>query len=209
MICWTIHSSRSISAFGMIINHNNNNNNNYVPFGRCTTKTIHSLVFEKKKKIWISSGCLHHHHRPKPTIGMNSLRSSGSSSSSSTSLSAWKNVDWEEMDSILDDYEELGREGSGLLVMDVRNEDEVAFTGQLSPNTKTLPLPLILQANVFALEENEFEELCGFPKPSPEETLVFSCAAGIRSVSAARMAAQSGYTRLINYTGGANEWFTR
>jgi rhodanese-related sulfurtransferase len=134
---------------------------------------------------------------------------SRSSSSRDSSLSAMKNIGWEEMDSILDDYEELGREGSGMLVMDVRNEDEVAYTGQLSPNTKTLPLPLIMQANVFALEEDEFEELCGFPKPSPEETLVFSCAAGIRSVHAAKMAAQAGYTRLINYTGGANEWFTR
>ena len=93
--------------------------------------------------------------------------------------------------------------------MDVRNEDEVAYTGKLSPNTKTLPLPEIMQYNVFAMDEDEFEETCGFPKPTLEETLVFSCAAGIRSVHAAKFAANSGYSKLINYTGGANEWFTR
>jgi rhodanese-related sulfurtransferase len=37
--------------------------------------------------------------------------------------------------------------------------------------------------------------------------LVFSCAAGIRSVHAAQFAAQNGYTKLVNYKGGANEWF--
>ncbi len=113
------------------------------------------------------------------------------------------------MDSILDEYEELGREESGMIVMDVRNEDEIAHTGQLSPNTKTLPLPAIMQYNLFAMPEDEFEEMCGFPKPTPDETLVFSCAAGIRSVHAAKFAAAAGYSKLVNYAGGANEWFTR
>jgi rhodanese-related sulfurtransferase len=120
-----------------------------------------------------------------------------------------QNIGWEEMDSILDEYEELGREQSGMIVMDVRNEDEVAYTGKLSPNTKTLPLPAIMQYNVFAMDEDEFEETCGFAKPALDETLVFSCAAGIRSVHAAKFAANAGYSKLINYTGGANEWFTR
>jgi rhodanese-related sulfurtransferase len=109
-----------------------------------------------------------------------------------------KHIGWEEMDSILDEYEELGREESGVIVLDVRNEDEIAYTGQLSPNTKTLPLPAIMQYN-----------LCGFPKPTPDETLVFSCAAGIRSVHAAKFAAAAGYSKLVNYVGGANEWFNR
>lgn len=129
--------------------------------------------------------------------------------SSGSSEPVLKHIGWEEMDSILDEYEELGREQSGMIVMDVRNEDEVAYTGQLSPNTKTLPLPAIMQYNVFAMDEDEFEETCGFAKPALDETLVFSCAAGIRSVHAAKFAANAGYSKLINYTGGANEWFTR
>merc|ERR1719428_988533 len=91
-----------------------------------------------------------------------------------------KNVGLEEMDDLINDYEERGREETGMIIMDVRNEDEVQYTGKLSPNTITLPLPAIMQYNIFALPEDEFEELCGFEKPTLDETLVFSCAAGIR-----------------------------
>ena len=118
-----------------------------------------------------------------------------------------KHIGREEMKAILNDYEELGREESGFVVLDVRNPDEIAYTGQLSPNTHTVPLPAIMQMNLFQLEEDEFEDVCGFPKPSPDETIVFSCAAGIRSVHAANFAAQAGYSNLVNYMGGANEWF--
>jgi rhodanese-related sulfurtransferase len=120
-----------------------------------------------------------------------------------------KHIGWEEMDALIDEFEELGREESGLVIMDVRNSDEIASTGKLSPNTITLPLGAIMQYNVFALDEDDFEDMCGFAKPTPDETLVFSCAAGVRSVHAANFAAQSGYTKLVNYAGGANEWFTR
>lgn len=112
-----------------------------------------------------------------------------------------------EMKQIIDEYSEAGREGSGYLVLDVRFEDEVAMTGKLAPNVITLPLPLIMQANVFSMDPDEFEDACGFPKPELDETIVFSCAAGIRSQQAAFFAAKSGYTNLINYAGGANEWF--
>ena len=112
------------------------------------------------------------------------------------------------MEEILEDYEEGGREESGYVVMDVREEHEIQFTGKLSPNTLTLPLQKLMRYNVFALPEDEFEEICGFEKPSMDETMVFSCAAGIRSVHAANFAAESGYSKLVNYMGGANEWFS-
>uniref|UniRef100_A0A7S1D809 Rhodanese domain-containing protein n=1 Tax=Cyclophora tenuis TaxID=216820 RepID=A0A7S1D809_CYCTE len=119
-----------------------------------------------------------------------------------------KHVGRVEMKAIVEDYEELGREGSGFIVMDVRNPDEINYTGKLSPNTLTVPLPAIMQMNLFELEAKEFEEVCGFAKPMLEETIVFSCAAGIRSVHAANIAAQAGYSNLVNYMGGANEWFS-
>ena len=84
---------------------------------------------------------------------------------------------------------------------------EVAQSGKLSPNTITLPLSLIGNQNVFGMDEDEFEIVCGFPKPSPDETLVFSCAAGIRSKNACAYAAQNGYSKLVNYMGGAYDWF--
>ncbi|CAJ1961927.1 unnamed protein product [Cylindrotheca closterium] len=117
------------------------------------------------------------------------------------------NIDKDEMEEIVEDYEKGGREESGYLIMDVREEHEIASTGKLSPNTITFPLQKVAQYDAFSLDEFEFEEIYGFQKPTPDETLVFSCAAGIRSVHAARFAAQHGYTKLVNYMGGAYEWF--
>eukprot|EP00531_Pseudo-nitzschia_arenysensis_P020041 CAMPEP_0116123070 /NCGR_PEP_ID=MMETSP0329-20121206/4550_1 /TAXON_ID=697910 /ORGANISM="Pseudo-nitzschia arenysensis, Strain B593" /LENGTH=136 /DNA_ID=CAMNT_0003616957 /DNA_START=313 /DNA_END=723 /DNA_ORIENTATION=- len=117
------------------------------------------------------------------------------------------NVDKEGMEEIVEDYEQGGREESGYVVMDVREESEVAQSGKVSPNTITLPLSLIGSQNVFAMDDDEFEIVCGFPKPTPDETLVFSCAAGVRSKNACAYAAQAGYTKLVNYMGGAYEWF--
>lgn len=148
-----------------------------------------------------------------PTSGSRLARAVGTTTTqrfmSSGEQVQLKNIGWEEMDSIVDNYEELGREESGMIVLDVRNEDEVAMTGKVSPNTITLPLPAIMQYDLFAMDDDEFEDLCGFKKPSPDETIVLTCAAGIRSVHAANFAARNGYSNLVNYMGGANEWFTR
>jgi rhodanese-related sulfurtransferase len=113
----------------------------------------------------------------------------------------------EQMEEIIEDYESGGREESQYCIIDVRTEEEVYSTGKISENVYTLPVQVIMQAKVFDMDPEEFEEFCNFPKPTFDETIVFTCAAGMRSVSACHFAAQSGYTKLINYSGGANEWF--
>jgi rhodanese-related sulfurtransferase len=113
-----------------------------------------------------------------------------------------------QMEEILDDYENGGREESQYCIIDVRTEEEVQATGKLGENVYTLPVQVIMQSKVFELDPEAFEELCQFPKPTMDETIVFSCAAGIRSVYACQFAAQAGYTKLVNYAGGANEWFS-
>mmetsp|Transcript_53927 Transcript_53927/g.60255 ORF Transcript_53927/g.60255 Transcript_53927/m.60255 type:complete len:218 (-) Transcript_53927:269-922(-) len=118
------------------------------------------------------------------------------------------NIGKGEMEEIIEDYEEGGREDSGYVVMDVREKYEIEGTGKVSPNTHTLPLSIIGQDLVFDMDEDQFEITCGFPKPTPDETLVFTCAAGIRSTNACSYASQSGYTKLVNYKGGAYDWFT-
>ena len=127
-------------------------------------------------------------------------------SGSGDSMPQIRQIGKADMADILEDYE-TGRAESGYIVMDVRGDDEVMYTGKVSPGTITLPLPIIMQQNVFALEDEQFEEICGFEKPALDETLVFTCAAGIRSQHAAYSAAQAGYSNLVNYAGGANEWF--
>lgn len=94
------------------------------------------------------------------------------------------------------------------VVIDVRTEPEIYSTGKLAESVHTLPLQVIMQANVFAMDPDEFEEMCGFRKPDLDQTLVFSCAAGVRSTYACSYAAQAGYSKLVNYMGGANDWFS-
>ncbi|GAX28223.1 hypothetical protein FisN_41Lu018 [Fistulifera solaris] len=118
-----------------------------------------------------------------------------------------KHVGKEEMRKILNGYEENGREASGCVVIDVRTEEEVYSTGKLSPSVHTLPVQVIMQANVFQMDPDDFEDYCGFAKPTVDETIVFSCAAGVRSVYACQFAAKAGYSNLINYVGGSHEWF--
>lgn len=116
-----------------------------------------------------------------------------------------RHINKAQMGELLQDYE--GDNAQNLVVMDVRTEPEVYQTGPLSESIHTLPVQVILQQKVFELEAEDFEALCGFSKPDPDQTLVFTCAAGVRSVYACHMAAQAGYGNLINYTGGSNEWF--
>ena len=63
------------------------------------------------------------------------------------------------------------------------------------------------QQGAFNLEDDDFEEAFGFSKPKESDTLVFTCKAGIRSQQAAQFAAMSGYKDLVNYMGGADDWF--
>ena len=118
-----------------------------------------------------------------------------------------RNIGKSEMQEILEDYSEAGREESQYCVIDVRTDEEVYYTGKLAKNVYTLPIQVIMSTNAFNMEEDDFEDAFGFQKPQLDETIVFTCAAGIRSVYACQAAAACGYTNLINYTGGANEWF--
>jgi rhodanese-related sulfurtransferase len=83
----------------------------------------------------------------------------------------------------------------------------VAQTGKLDEVVYTLPLPYIVEG-ALTMDEDDFEEQFGFVKPSVEETLVFSCKAGVRAASAAKLAEAAGYTDILVYDGGSNEWFS-
>jgi rhodanese-related sulfurtransferase len=129
-------------------------------------------------------------------------------SSTSSDVPEIKHIGKEKMQELIENYENVGREKSLCVVIDVRTEEEVYSTGKLSPSVHTLPVQVIMQANVFQMDPDEFEDFCGFEKPKPDETVVFSCAAGIRSVYACNFASQAGYSKLVNYAGGSNEWFS-
>ena len=116
-------------------------------------------------------------------------------------------IDKSAMKEIIDDVENSSREESGYCVIDVRGQDEVAFTGKLSEVVNTLPLPMIAEG-ALAMDEEDFQDTFGFEKPSLDETIVFTCKAGIRSQHAAQLAKMAGYTDLVDYKGGSDEWFS-
>ncbi|GKY98558.1 hypothetical protein MPSEU_000812600 [Mayamaea pseudoterrestris] len=118
-------------------------------------------------------------------------------------------IDKGDLQDILESLQASGREGSGYCVMDVRNPDEVSATGPLGPSVNNLPLSLIVNGNIFSKSEEEFEAVAQFTKPSLDEMLVFSCAAGKRSAMASLAAAEAGYSNILNYSGGANDWFNK
>eukprot|EP00956_Cyclotella_meneghiniana_P017641 scaffold28929_cov71-Cyclotella_meneghiniana.AAC.19 len=113
----------------------------------------------------------------------------------------------EAMEEIIEDVANGGREDSGYVIMDVRGHDEIAQTGKLDDVVHTLPLPYIVEG-ALSMDDDDFEEQFGFVKPSLDETLVFTCKAGIRSASAAKLAQMAGYTDILDYAGGSNEWFS-
>ena len=130
------------------------------------------------------------------------------SSSSSSSPPQITSIDKAQMNEIIQIVEEESEEGeSSYVIIDVRNVDEINYTGKLSPVVQTLPLPYIVQNGVFNMGGEDFEDQFGFVKPDLDKTVVFSCKAGIRSMHAAQFAIQAGYTNVVNYMGGADEWF--
>jgi len=111
------------------------------------------------------------------------------------------------MTEIIEDVSATSREESGYVIIDVRGHDEIAYTGKLDDCVETLPLPYIAQG-ALAMEEEDFKAEFGFDKPRMDETIVFSCKAGIRSQQAGQLAKMAGYTDILDYAGGSNEWLS-
>ncbi|KAL9181143.1 hypothetical protein ACHAXT_009948 [Thalassiosira profunda] len=120
---------------------------------------------------------------------------------------AIQRIDRAAMTEIIDDVANSSREESGYVVIDVRGEDEIRATGKLNDCVETLPLPYIAEG-ALAMDDEDFEERFGFVKPALDETLVFSCKAGIRSQHAGQFAKMAGYTNIVDYMGGSDEWFS-
>lgn len=109
------------------------------------------------------------------------------------------------MEEILSQLE--GDNSDNYVVIDVRGVDEIMMgTGTMSDKVRILPLPQITAMAAFDMDEKSFEAQFNFPKPSADDTLVMTCKM-CRSQQAAQIAAMSGYKKLINYTGGADDWF--
>ena len=120
------------------------------------------------------------------------------------------NIYKEKMTEILSHVENgTGGGTTNYVIIDVRGNEEIMMgTGLMNEKVHILPLPQITMMNAFDMDDKSFESQFNFPKPNvDDDTLVFTCKMGGRSQQAAQIAAMSGYKNIINYTGGADDWF--
>lgn len=87
-------------------------------------------------------------------------------------------------------------------LIDVREPSEYA-QGYIPT---ALNIPYKSSPGALGLDEEEFSELFGFPKPPTDGTLVFYCLGGVRSTAAEILADTFGYQKRMNYTGSYKDW---
>ncbi|XP_075232771.1 thiosulfate sulfurtransferase/rhodanese-like domain-containing protein 3 isoform X2 [Lycorma delicatula] len=89
-------------------------------------------------------------------------------------------------------------------VIDVREQDELKETGKI-PGSLNIPLGEISKA-LNIMNDEEFKCTYGLSRPSVEDTLIFSCRSGKRSLMALDEALKLGYKNSLNFAGGWMEW---
>ncbi|XP_058055228.1 rhodanese domain-containing protein CG4456 isoform X3 [Anopheles bellator] len=89
------------------------------------------------------------------------------------------------------------------LLIDVRNPDELAETGQI-PTSINIPLPQLEEG--LKLGEAEFKAKFGRDKPVPGAEIIFHCKMGGRAQRAADLAGSLGFSNARNYKGSWTEW---
>lgn len=106
-------------------------------------------------------------------------------------------VTFEEVKKLSDNPED------GRLIVDVREPHELQKSG-IIPNS--INIPFSTAPDAWFLPPDSFEDRFGIEKPSEDTELVFSCKAGIRGNSAARIAREAGYGKVKSYEGSWIDW---
>ncbi|KAJ8985658.1 hypothetical protein NQ317_015154 [Molorchus minor] len=103
-------------------------------------------------------------------------------------------------------YEEIKtfENSKDVLIIDVREPDEIASTGKIGGSVN-IPLGE-LENSLKSLSDGEFQKKYNIPKPKPELPLVFSCRLGGRAEKAMHIALKQGYPNAKYYKGSWNEW---
>lgn len=91
----------------------------------------------------------------------------------------------------------------GFVLIDCRTVNEVTSWGIIE-GAKVLPAHEMFEA--FHMTPEEFEAEFGFPKPRPEETVIFYCQYGPRSLMAAQILSWMGYENVLHFREGYHEW---
>lgn len=91
----------------------------------------------------------------------------------------------------------------GFIIIDCRTVNEITSWGIIE-GSKVLPAHEMFEA--FHMTPEQFEEQYGFPKPKPEETVIFYCQYGARSLMAAQILSWLGYENVLHFRDGYHEW---
>lgn len=99
-------------------------------------------------------------------------------------------------------------EDGSVVVIDVRNPDEVAASGKIqSKRWLNVPYKNGELESALQLPDDEFEKRYGGKKPKSNGTdVVFNCGSGNRSSRAVAVALSLGYPQARHYSGGLKQW---
>ena len=96
-----------------------------------------------------------------------------------------------------------GLEEKSLLLIDVRNPDEVEAAGKI-PGSKQIPWPQLESA--LSMTDSEFVSKFGFEKPTTDAKIVTHCIGGGRAGKAQALLAKNGFENAIAYPGSFSDW---
>jgi rhodanese-related sulfurtransferase len=91
----------------------------------------------------------------------------------------------------------------GFVLIDTRTVPELAAWGAIE-GSKVLPAHEMWDA--FHMTPENFEDVYGFAKPRPDQTIIFICQFGARSLMAAQILTWMGYPKVMHFRDGFFEW---
>lgn len=91
----------------------------------------------------------------------------------------------------------------GFVLIDCRTVNEITSWGIIE-GAKVLPSHEMFEA--FHMTPDAFEASYGFPKPRPEDTVIFYCQYGPRSLMAAQILSWMGYENVLHFRDGFHDW---
>lgn len=98
-------------------------------------------------------------------------------------------------------------EGVRFLLIDVRDSKEVELNGSIQ-GAKLIPLPQLKAA--LLMDEDEFMQEYGFPKPAKSDrNIVFYGQGAVKSKTALEIAGKLGYKGVLRMAGGYDEWIEK
>lgn len=107
-----------------------------------------------------------------------------------TADSNWKEIGYSEF---------LKLKKSGLIVIDVRDNNEIKSSGTI-PGSLNIPLQHVKVA--LQTSPEDFKEKYRRSKPKENQNVMFLCQRGVRSKQAMNQAIQMGYKKALSFQGG-------